>query len=299
MSSPDALITIGTVNWNSYPYLEKLFKNLLEKAASPGKIRFLIIDNTNGQDENLEKLKSAFQNTAIVKNNTGNLKGSAAHSSGLNIIMQNIKTPYALILDPDVHIFKKDWDSFLINLLNENQIFAAGISFPPWQLGMYHNFPNPVFCFFKTKEYCDFEPTWSAYDVGKLVLYWDFLRRNLLRCGIFINRSLYENSAFVRAIWSNLEKIVGVCSRDTGWRRAQKAKRDNIKTILFEPRIIASKNFDPENPYSTLAKCFELYCYQNESILTHKYSTNSKVFKTAKSSDSDLWKRCGEQIEKE
>jgi hypothetical protein len=298
MNASDDLITVGTVNWYSYEYLQILFKNLLEKAACPDKIRFLVIDNTNGKDTNIEKLKPLFQNITTLNNNPGNLKGSAAHSSGLNVLMQNIHTPYALIIDPDVHVFKNDWDKFLINLLNQNQIFAAGVSFPLWQLGMYHNFPNPVFCFLKTVPYRDFVPTWSAYDVSKLVLYSDFLKRNLLRCGIMINRKLFEDCALVRAIWSGLEKIIGVCSRDTGWRRAQKAKKNNIKTVLFAPKIISSKDFCEENPLDILAKYFELYYYENEPILTHKYSTNSAVFKTAKSSDSDLWNKCLEQIEK-
>ncbi|MCE5341255.1 MAG: hypothetical protein LLF92_09040 [Planctomycetaceae bacterium] len=298
MNGSDGLITVGTVNWYSSDYLEKLFKNLLEKAASPEKIRFLIIDNTNGKDADIEKLKSLFQNITIEKNNPGNLKGSAAHSSGLNVLMQNIHTPYALIIDPDVHVFKKEWDKFLINLLNQNHIFAAGVSFPPWQLGMYHNFPNPVFCFLETAAYRSFAPEWSAYDVSKIILYWDFLRRNLLRCGILINRQLYENSTLARRIWSFLERVVGVCSRDTGWRRAVKAKNNNIKTPLFVPKIVSSKNFTADNPLDILAKYFELYCHGNEPILTHKYSTNSAVFKTIKSGDSDLWGRCIEQIEK-
>ncbi len=297
MNGSDDLITVGTVNWYSVEYLEKLFQNLLAKAASPDKICFLIIDNTNGKDTNLEKLKSAFPNITITTNNPGNLKGSAAHSSGLNVLTHNIQTPYALIIDPDVHIFKKEWDKFLINLLNQNQVFTAGVSFPPWQLGMYHNFPNPVFCFFKTAAYRDFAPMWSAYDVSKIVLYTDFIRRNLLRCGILINRQLYENSAFVRTVWSNLEKIIGVCSRDTGWRRAIKAKTNNIKTTLFSPKIVSSEDFKADKPFDVLAKYFELYYHENQPILTHKYSTNSAVFKTTKSNVSDLWKKCVEQIE--
>jgi hypothetical protein len=299
MSNPDELITIGTVNWHSFAYLEQLFKNLLDKAHRPDRLRFLIVDNTGGKDNNLQKLKNIFQNITIINNDPGSLKGSPAHAHGLNVVMKNIKNPFALILDPDVHIFKKDWDDFLTALINQNDIFAIGVSFPPWQLGMYHNFPNPVFCFFKTKQYLEFSPDWSAYDVNKLVLYWDFIRRNILRLGIFIGRKKIENSKPIRAIWTRFEKIIGLCSRDTGWRRAQKAKKARIKTIIFQPRIVSSNEFKPDDPYSMIAKYFELYCYQNELILTHKYSTNSLVFKTGKSDNQDLWKKCVEQIEKQ
>lgn len=297
MTTPDNQITIGTVNWHSCAYLENLFNNLIDKARQPDRLCFVVADNTNGKDE-LEKLKNAFQNITIIKNDPGPLKGSPAHAHGLNAVMKNIRTSYALILDPDVYIFKKDWDNFLIDLLNQNDIFATGVTFPPWQLGMYHNFPNPVFCFFKTKPYLNFSPDWSAYDVNKFVLYWDFIRRNLLRLGILIGRRNFENSKLIRTVWPHIEKIIGLCSRDTGWRRAQKAQKNRIKTIIFEPQIVSSKEFEPHDPYSIMTKYFELYRYRNEPILTHKYSTNSLVFKTGKSDDRDLWEQCIEQIEK-
>jgi hypothetical protein len=298
MTNNDEMITIATVNWHSCGYLENLFDNLLKKAQQPDRLHFIVVDNTNGKDH-LEKLKSNFQNITIIKNDPGTLKGSPAHSSGLNVAMKNIKTPYALILDPDVYVFKKDWDSFLIDLLNQNGIFTLGVSFPPWQLGMYHNFPNPVFCFFRTKPYLEFAPDWSAYDVNKFVLCSDFIRRNLLRLGILIGRRRFENSELVRTLWTNFENIIGLCSRDTGFRRAQKAEKAGTKTIIFQPRIVSSKEFQPDDQYSVIAKYFELYCFQNEPILTHKYSTNSLVFKTGKSDDGDLWKQCIEQIEKQ
>ncbi|MFA5252879.1 MAG: hypothetical protein WC454_09895 [Phycisphaerae bacterium] len=299
MSNSDALITIGTVNWYSYAYLEQLLNNLLDKASIPDRLRFVVVDNTNGKDKNLEKLKEKFQNVTIIKNDPGSLKGSPAHTHGLNVVMKNIKTPYALILDPDVHIFKKNWDTFLINLTTQNNIFTLGISFPPWQLGMYHNFPNPVFCFFKTKRYLEFAPDWSAYDVNSFIICWDFARRNLLRLGTFINRKRFENSKLIKTIWPHIEKIVGICSRDTGWRRAQKAKKSKIKTIIFETKVLPSEEFKPDDPYSNMAKYFELYCYQNEPVLAHKSSTNSPVFKTDKSNDEDMWRECIERIERQ
>jgi hypothetical protein len=299
MSNSDAMITIGTVNWYSYTYLKELLHNLLDKAERPDRLCFVVVDNTNGKDDKVEKLKDDFQNITIIKNDSRQTKGSQSHASGLNIIMKNIKTPYALILDPDVHVFKKNWDTFLTDLTNQNNIFVLGVSFPPWQLGMYHNFPNPVFCFFKTKQSLEFLPYWSAYDVNRFIICWDFVRRNFLRLGTLINRKRFENSKLIRIVWPRIEKIVGLCSRDTGWRRAQKAKKSEIKTITFETKIVPSKEFKPDDPYSNMAKYFELYYYQNEPILAHKSSTNSPVFKPDKSNNEDLWKECIEQIEKQ
>lgn len=299
MSNSDALITIGTVNWHSYAYLEKLFHNLLDKAMHPDRLRFIVVDNTNGKDENIEKLKEKFQNVTVIKNSPDSLKGSPAHAHGLNVVMKNIKTPFALILDPDVHIFKKNWDTFLTDLTNQNNIFTLGVSFPPWQLGMYHNFPNPVFCFFETKQYLEFAPDWSAYDVNGFTICWDFVRRVFLRLGTFINRKRFENSKLIKTIWPGIEKIIGLCSRDTGWRRAQKAEKLATKTIIFETKVVPSEEFTPNDYYSTLAKYFELYYYRNEPILAHKASTNSPVFITDKANDEGVWEKCIEQIERQ
>jgi len=298
MTKPDDLITVCSVNWFSCDFLEMLFDNLIQKAQTPDKLRFLIVDNTNGRDTDIEKIAAKFQNITIIKNDSGTLKGSPAHCSGLNVIMKNIETPYALIIDPDVYVFKKNWDAFLIDLTALSDVFAAGVSYPAWKLGTYHNFPNPIFCFFKTNRYREFSPAWSAYDVSKIILYWDFIRRNLLRLGIFINRKRFEDSKLIRTLWPHLEKIIGICSRDTGWRIAQKAEKTGTKTILFQPQTISSENFEPDIPRSAIAKYFELYCYQNEPIFTHKYSTNSTVFKTDKSGNYELWVQCIKQIEK-
>lgn len=297
MAAIDNSITICSVNWHSSALLEELFRNLISKAEKPERLQFLIIDNTNGQD-NLEKINNNFQNVTIINNNPGRLKGSLAHSSGLNIGMKNIKTPYALILDPDVHIFKKNWDSFLISILNRN-IIAAGTVYPDWQLGKYHNFPNPVFCFFKTDDFLKFQPDWTPFARNKLFQVWDFIRRNILRFSILINRNAYGKYAFVRKIWPSYEKLIGVCSKDTGWKNAKKAKQLSIGSELFKAVLANDKLPQSESDsYKQLASQFELYYYKNEPILTHKYSTSSAVWKTQKGFNMNFWRECIDEFEK-
>ena len=76
-ASHSDLITIGTVNWHSYAYIEKLFRNLLDKAEYPDRLRFVVVDNTNGKDENLGKLIEKFKNVTITEDDCGRTSGSS------------------------------------------------------------------------------------------------------------------------------------------------------------------------------------------------------------------------------
>ncbi|MFC1675664.1 hypothetical protein ACFL3G_01215 [Planctomycetota bacterium] len=260
------------------------------------RLRFLVIDNTNGQDKEIHKLREDGFETEIVNNDTQGKKGSYGHACGLNVAMSIIKTKYALITDPDVYVFKNKWDSFLIELISSERIAAVGTSFPEWQLGKYHDFPNPVFCFFRTYEYMQLEPDWTPFGANRLVKCWDFFRRNVLRLGIIINRRVYEKHKPIRVIWSRLEKIIGICSRDTGWRIAKKARENKIKGEVFKATLPSEKiEGDETGILNQFASEFEVYCYENEPILTHKYSTCSRLWRTERSRETDYWLSCIEK----
>ena len=292
-------ITICTVNWHSYDFIQKLSENLSAKAQFKEKLTFLIIDNTNGEDKKIYSLQNTIPSVKIAKNDAKSLSGSRGHACGLNLAMSMINTKYALLTDPDVHIFKNHWDIFLIDILNQNNILTAGTTYPQWQLGKYHNFPNPVFCFFKTHDFLKLQPDWMPFTENALLLMWDFIRRNFLRLGILINRKTYENCAFVRKVWPIFEKLTGVCSKDTGWKIAEKAEKYHLKSVLF--KAVSPDETVPESrsdAFKTLARQFELYYYSNEPILTHKYSTCSAVWKTQKGSDTNFWRQCIDEFNK-
>jgi len=281
-------------------FLEPLFSNLNKKAKWPRKIKYLVIDNTNGEDKQLPALKQKNLNLTICPNNTKGEKGSFAHSLGLNTAMDKLETEYGLIVDPDIHIFKDNWDSFCIDIINNEGCFAVGTTYPQWQLGKYHNSPNPVFCFFKSEDYKTINADWTAYSKNPFVNFFNFCRRQILRFGIFINRKRYQKYPAVRKIFGSLEQIIGVCSNDTGSKIASKAKRNNLKAILFkailpDDELITGKSDSIIN----LAEQFELYYYNKEPILTHRYSTGSKIWKTQKGHDLKFWKQQITNLERE
>ncbi len=288
----DKNLTVITVNWYSMEFLEPLFLNLNKKAKWPRNIKYLVIDNTNGEDKQLSSLEQKNLNLTICPNDPKGEKGSFAHAFGLNIAMDKLETEYGLIVDPDIHIFKTNWDSLCIDIIENEGCSAVGATYPQWQLGKYHNFPNPVFCFFKTDDYKTINADWTAYSKSPLVNFFNFCRRQILRFGIFINRRRYQKYPAVRKMFGFLEHIIGVCSNDTGSRIASKAKRNNLKAILFkavlpDDEIIKGKSDSLIN----LAGQFELYCYNKEPILTHRYGTGSRVFRSDRGYDSDYWRR--------
>ena len=292
-------LTVVTVNWYSVDFIDQLFSNLSKKAEYPDQIQYIVIDNTNGADKEVERLRRLNLCIKICRNNTETEKGSFAHAMGLNLALGKLETEYSLIVDPDVYVFKDNWDSFCTEKIKAEGCPSIGTTYPKWQLGAYHNFPNPVFCFFRTEDYRKMNADWTAYSKNPLINFYNFTRRQILRCCLFISRKKYQRYRFIRRIWTNLEKIIGVCSPDTGCRIARRAKKNKIKAILFQAVLPDEL---PENESETLKNIsaeFELYYLNDEPILTHKYGTGSWVYRTAKGHDSSYWRRQIRSFEEE
>ncbi len=299
-ASDDPWLTVFTISWFSAELIESLLLNLNDKAKFPEKIKYIVVDNTAGKDNSISRLEHIPIPLKIYTNDTKGLTGSFAHASGLNFALSKLETEFALAVDPDIYVFKKNWDWFAINEINTKDCSAIGISYPRWQLGKYHNFPNPVFCLFRTKDFKQMEADWTPYSKNPLVTFYNFIRRQILRCGIFINRKRYQKYPVIRKPWAFLERLIGVCSHDTGCRIAKKAKQNNIKSVLFTSVLPDDKvAYSKTVVFKQLAGEFELYYYNNEPIVTHKYSTCSRVWRTEKGKDTNLWRKCIEDLEKE
>jgi GT2 family glycosyltransferase len=141
--SKESKISVVVVNWFSYDLLSRLLDNLTAKAASADRLQYFIVDNTNGADRKLEQLKNRHDRVRIDPIDCRNLKGSWAHALGLNYATTRVDTSYSLVVDPDIHVFKKNWDEFLISELKKKRAVAIGAPYPSWKLGKYHNFSKP------------------------------------------------------------------------------------------------------------------------------------------------------------
>ena len=295
------LISVIMVNWYSNEYIEALLDNLQDKAEKPENIRVIVIDNTNGRDDSITKVVSHDLNVVLHKLDSKGHTSSRGHSYALNFAAKFIRTEYALIIDPDVHIFKKHWDRFCIEELRISNCVAIGAPFPFWKTGKYHDFPSPIFCFFKSKAILETGSDWTAFSDHWWPNASKFVIRQIGRLGGFLTRKRLEKSLLLRNISKKMEHVFGVFSQDTGWRIAEQARKNQLKSIQFsvvtqtESELVTPANMT--GVYQELAGQYELYGYDKQAIMTHKYGTGVKSWKTEKGKSEDFWFDCIEKID--
>lgn len=295
-------ITVTIVSWFSFSLLWRLLNNLSTKAACPEKLQYYIIDNTNGKDPDIGKLKQYSQQVHIEANDTGNLKGSWAHAHGLNFGTNRVQTPYTVVMDPDIHIFKENWDEFLKGELKKHQAAAIGAPYPSWKLGKYHQFPSPPFIFYETSVLKTIGLDWTPFPKGLFIRSYNFMARQIVRLGLLCTRRRLSGNPMLQKLAKRLEHVFGVCAPDTGYLIASNSQKAKLKTLLFNEVQIGKSSLNPTSLSScleTLATEYELYRYENESIMTHKYSTNGYLWRTSFGRDSQYWMDLIRQVEAE
>ena len=294
-------ITIITVNWFSAGLIEALLANMSQKARNPDCLRMMVIDNTNSEDELLRQIETSQIQVEIHPLDSAGLVGSRGHAFALNHAIDKLTTEFAVIVDPDIHIFAQSWDSLCIGALGKHDAVAIGAPYPFWKIGRYHDFPSPPFCFFRTEVIKDMQSDWTPYSSSTLGRCWIFAVRQLGRLGGFINRRRYEQSPLLRRYAAFAETHLGTFSRDSGWRIAAEARRKGLKSILFENVLPDRMDLAPSDgleAFGDLAREYELYYYDNKPILTHKYGTAGRPWRTQKGADEKYWRKAIETFEK-
>lgn len=297
----ESKITVVVVNWFSYDLLSRLLDNLTAKAASAERIKYFIVDNTNGADRELNQLKNRHDRVRIDSIDSRNLKGSWAHALGLNYATTRVGTLHTLVVDPDIHIFKNNWDDFLVSELKKKQAVAIGAPYPSWKLGKYHDFPSPPFFFYETLAFKDPKMDWTPFPTNPFYRIYNLLARQIVRMGLFCTRQRLAAQPNLRKTATRLEQMFGVCGPDTGWLIAAESKKRGLRVILFDDLL---ERMQPGTgplfssfAMETLANEFELFYYNNEPIVTHKYSTSGFLWKTARGRDTQFWLDAIKEIE--
>ena len=103
-----------SVSFNSSIHLKRLIDNFLLKTSQPENIKFLIIDNTDGKDKSLYAVFDNLRQIRILKNKNRFKQRSLSHASALDFGLRHVDTDFTLIVDPDIHIFYKNWDEFCL-----------------------------------------------------------------------------------------------------------------------------------------------------------------------------------------
>jgi hypothetical protein len=278
MNTPS--ITVLSVSWWSAAFLNDLFTNLLLLADHPEALRFVVADNTRGEDADLLNLD--FPALIIVPVDVQGEHMSMAHAAGLNALLPFVdsQSPFVLVVDPDIAVLQRGWDNVLCRALDAPSVAAVGAPYPPWKLGKYHDFPSPPFAFWHTETLKALSPDWRPYGRTAVRRFFDFVLRQTLWLPRMIDRYLLRlpRRRFKMARW--VERIVGVVSKDTGWEIAAQARRRGWRACLFDVitrpdhDLLPSAHYDE---YRALAAEFELYAWEGKPFVTHRNPTRTRL----------------------
>ena len=289
-------ITVVFVSFRSSDHLNRLFSNLIEKADSPEIIKFLIVDNTNGEDENLPTSIPDNLNYSIIPNEGEGLQRSISHSSALDKGLKNSETEFTLLVDPDIHVFKKGWDTFCLKQFHTNDKMVIGAPYPIWKLGKVHDYPSVVFMFFKTELVQSFKKSFYPFP-GNLKRIWNSIIRKIVRLGGIGNKYRLNQFQILRYFCGFLENITGITAPDTGKEIIETFRQHQFQTITFKTPYPYNFDEKEEKPFFDIARDFEIYFQIDDPFLTHMYSSGVYHWRTEKGSDKAYWQTLITHIE--
>jgi len=290
-------ITILIVSYYSSKHLVRILNNLIEKAELPEQLQFLIVDNTNGLDPELKNLFIERNDLRILLNDGSKKQRSISHSNALDLGLSHCNSEFTLIIDPDVYIFKKKWDTLCLKLCNKKRPTIVGAPYPKWKIGKVHDYPSVVFMFFKTKELQKLDL--SFYPFPELILrIKNSILRKIIRLGFLGSKRSLNQNLRLRSLTSWLEKLTGITSPDTGDQFIKGLRSTGAQAICFEAKYNKDILINNSKALSELSKEFEIFIFDNELMMTHMYGSGVFYWKTEKGADIKYWKKLITNIEK-
>ena len=289
-------ITIISVSYYSSWHLNRLFNNLIEKAEHPSSIQFLVVDNSNNDDLGL---KDSFREDLAIKiilNNGKGLQRSVSHASALDLGLKSSNTKFTLIIDPDVHVFKKAWDTLCIDQIIAQKQSVIGAPYPTWKLGKVHDYPSVIFIFFETDQVQNLGKRFFPFP-GLLRMVWNSIFRKITRLGLLTSKSRLDRSKILRSVSGQLEKMIGITSPDTGKDIIESMRDKGFNSVMFDAPY--SLDIKGKEAQSEMAKEFELFLLDDKPIMTHMYGSGVFHWKTEKGADIDYWEKLISKIEEE
>ena len=290
-------ITAIVVNWHSGDDLAHLLPNLRTKALRPDRIRYLVMDNTNGADTQLDAL--AAHDVRVLPVDAGERRGSWGHAFALDHAIERVETGLALVTDPDVHVFQAGWDELLAGELRAHDALAAGAPYPWWKLGKYHDFPSPVFMLLDVASARGIGIDWTPFATDLPRRLFNLVARQIVRMGFLATRRRLLASVRLARRARSLEAWFGVCGPDTGYRLARAARDAGKPPVLFTEVTPDDRKLAGQPAARELANDFELFVHRGRPMIAHRYSTRSWLWRTARGADRAHFYDCIERLEAE
>ena len=157
-----ASLTVLVVSFNSSEFIEVSLYALKKLTKNPHKV--FILDNSSKACDyrNLKRICSEYSNVFLERKETS-LRGSIAHGSALNYLVEKVRTPYFSILDADATWLIKGWDEILISKINDKVkvIGSQAAGNKP------KDFPSIVAVLFETETFKKMNIDFRARDILK------------------------------------------------------------------------------------------------------------------------------------
>jgi hypothetical protein len=210
-------LTIITVSYCHKALIE--FNIEFVKQMNPdAEAKWIIVENTP-KDENDRLEIGDFKEGIVVEGVPNTFMGVAAasyhHASGLNTALKKVETKYALILDPDFFIVRKNWINDVLVHMKINSLTFFGAPYNPKRYMKYRYFPC-IHCMFIDlskidKGKIDFTPQYKQQNnSGNKKIITSHAKNNLVI-------SFLENIKHHLRILLKRKSIIG-SSMDTGYK---------------------------------------------------------------------------------
>ncbi|WP_067585815.1 glycosyltransferase family 2 protein [Endozoicomonas ascidiicola] len=129
-----AQVTILVPNYKT-PELTKLCLRLIRKHTDPELAKVVVIDN-DSQDESVDYLKSLSWITLLERKAEPEETGPQAHARAIDLALEQIDTPYVLLIHTDTLVKRNDWLEYLLKEIQKEPNTAGvgswKLEFKPW-----------------------------------------------------------------------------------------------------------------------------------------------------------------------
>jgi hypothetical protein len=179
--------------------------------------------------------------------------GSYHHASGLNIALENVKTRYAIVIDPDFYVVRPGWVREIIDHMTKNDLAVFGAPWNPRWYQKFRYFPCTHLMVIDTHK-LPYKRDMLAPDLvrpgGKYIsLFWqgypEFRKHGLK----FAIKTILKNAKLAFKEDARQRTTIAV-SRDTGYTLAGEfAKRRDVKVGLITPVYKPEDGFTPHTVF--------------------------------------------------
>lgn len=245
------LLTICSVSFKSKKFLD-LNSVLTKKQNNKNIYNWIVVENSPLEDSDRLSLNDKrFQVIEGYKNTDSPyyIYGSYHHAAALSLAVKNVKTRYALFLDPDYFILRPQWIKEIIFHMNKNNLALFGSPYYPSVATKYRYFPCGICLFIDlqkiSKKNIDLTPEIVEMKYLQKRKISDLFKFLILGFNenIFLNKTITTEMIKSTIKKKFLSKLLGRyktfldvgASRDLGWKLYRKyAKNRNFKFELFQ-----------------------------------------------------------------